>query len=346
VVRQNAQEPQRLWYTRDFTTWTQVTDARPEPRGLPQELLTWRMFDGTTAQGILYKPVDYDPRKRYPVILNFYERQTNLYYDSFIPADGVAGLDPVAITRAGYLLFLPDIHFTLGAPGESIYNAVVSGARHLTTLPFVDGKRMGIISGSFGGYAVNYLVTRTSLFAAAVASCGLTNLFTQYGEHELSEVGRSNAAQIEVGQYRIGVTPWDRLDLYFENSPIFRADKITTPLLLYHNYNDYVVQVAQSMEMFKALRRLGKRVWLLAGSSGHCGSAVDLGFPYLDQFFGHYLKGAPAPKWMTSGVPAVHRGLDTGFEPDSGMTTPGPGLVLQEEVRTPQQRRLVSESRR
>jgi len=211
---------------------------------------------------------------------------------------------------------------------------------------------MGIAGGSFGGYETNYLVTHSNIFAAAYSACGWTDLFSDYGAEDFDEYGFSQMANMETGQMRIGVTPWERPDLYVRNSPIFNADRVTTPLLLVHDKNDYRVPFGQSMELFNALRRLGKRVWLLQYGRGHeasvpifdtSGSGIDgdLGIRF-KQFFDHYLKGAPAPKWMTRGIPARMKAVDSGLEPDAEMATPPlRGLLMDEVVRTPGQLQLL-----
>ena len=135
----------------------------------------------------------------------------------------------------------------------------------------------------------------------------------------------------ERSQGRLGATPWEAQDLYISNSPIFRADKITTPLLMMNNKQDGTVPFAQGVEFFMALRRLGKRVWMLQYDGGYHSldsrtkDAEDYTIRMM-QFFDHYLKGAPAPKWMTRGIPANRKGIDDGLQIDAEIKTPGEGL--------------------
>jgi len=209
---------------------------------------------------------------------------------------------------------------------------------------------MGIAGGSWGGYETNYLVTHSDLFAAAYSACGVTDYFSYYGTEEKDRSGASYTAFAETGQNRLGVTPWERPDLYIKNSPIFTADRVTTPLLIVHDANDYRVPFGQSVELFKALRRLGKRAWLLQYGKGHEGAVPIFGTSGIEdldirfkQFFDHYLKGAPAPRWMTRGVPARMKGVDSGLELDTEIETPPTrGLLMDEQVRTPEQLQLLT----
>jgi len=188
---------------------------------------------------------------------------------------------------------------------------------------------MGLQGHSFGGYETNYLITHSCLFAAACETAGVSDLISEYGSDARGTYPMYHA---ELSQGRIGATPWQRADLYINNSPIFNADKVTTPLLMMHNKGDDVVPFSQGMEFFMALRRLGKRVWLLQyDGSGHVinGNKSALDFTIrVTQFFAHYLKDDPAPTWMTKGIPAALKGIDTGLEPDTEIKKPGPGLNL------------------
>ena len=126
--------------------------------------------------------------------------------------------------------------------------------------------------------------------------------------------------QYEHTQSRIGKTLWDEggLDLYIENSPLFFADKVNTPLLIMNNDNDEAVPWYQGIEYFTALRRLGKQVWMLQynGESHNISKRVNaLDYTIrLSQFMDHFLKGAPMPVWMKYGLPVTHKGIDMGLE--------------------------------
>jgi dipeptidyl aminopeptidase/acylaminoacyl peptidase len=173
---------------------------------------------------------------------------------------------------------------------------------------------MGIQGHSFGGYEVNYLVTRTNMFAAAAEAAGASNLVSKYGS------GGVNSQWIsEEGQYRFGGTLWQKKEQYISNSPVLNSDKVQTPLLVMHNKEDDAVPFTQAVEWFTALRRLGKKVWLLQyDGHGHQlgGKAADDYTIRLTQFFDYYLKGAAPPIWLTKVRPAQLKGVDSGLELD------------------------------
>jgi dipeptidyl aminopeptidase/acylaminoacyl peptidase len=174
---------------------------------------------------------------------------------------------------------------------------------------------MGLQGHSFGGYQTQYIIAHSKLFAAAMSSSGWADLIGRYGSILLR--GVSGHYTTEVDRSRIGATLWERPDLYIKNSAIFSADKITTPLLMMNNKRDDQVPFPLGVELFTALQRLGKKAWMLQYDEGehmvYGKGAIDLTIR-VNQFFDHYLKGAPAPKWMVEGIPAYMKGFETGFE--------------------------------
>jgi len=281
------------------------------------ELHKWKMFDGKESEGLLFKPENFDPNKKYPVIFYFYERNADTRYSYRTPAPSASTINIAYFTSNGYLVFDPNIYYKDGEPGESAYNSVVSAAKYLSKMKFVDSTKMAIQGQSWGGYQVAYLVTRTKMFAAAGAGAPVANMYSAYGGIRWG-AGISRQFQYERSQTRLGATPWQRPDLYTKNSPLFKADKITTPLLLMHNDKDGAVPWYQSIELFTALRRLDKKAWFLQYNDEDHNlverrNRKDLSVR-LSQFFDHYLKGAPMPVWMKSGVPAVNKGIDWGLK--------------------------------
>jgi dipeptidyl aminopeptidase/acylaminoacyl peptidase len=277
--------------------------------------MKWKMFDGKESEGLLFKPENFDPKKKYPVIFYFYERNADNLYNYRAPAPSASVVNIPYFVSNGYLVFDPNIWYKNGQPGESAYNSVVSAAKMIAKLPYVDSTKMAIQGQSWGGYQVSYLVTRTNMFAAAGAGAPVANMTSAYGGIRWGS-GLNRQFQYERSQSRIGATLWQRQDLYIKNSPLFAANKVNTPLLIMHNDMDGAVPWYQGIEYFTALRRLGKKVWMLQ-YNGEDHNLVerrnrkDLSIR-LGQFFDHYLKGAPAPKWMTEGVPATEKGIDWG----------------------------------
>lgn len=321
VQRENTDEYPNLFLTSDFKHYSAMTNIHPEREfnWMSSELVNWRTFDGSPSQGILYKPENFDPRNKYPLLIYYYERMSDDLHKFIDPdlSDGTLNI-PYYVSH-GYLVFIPDIHFKVGWPGKSAYNCVVSGVNYLTRRAYVDSKRMGIQGHSFAGYETNYLITHTHIFAAAVSCNGQSDFVSGYGS--LSANGGSRQSIYESGQSRIGAPLSLRPDQYVANSPIFRTNYINTPILLLDNKEDGVVPFAQGIEFFTALRRLGKRAWLLQydrenHSLNYEPAQKDFTIR-MAQFFDHYLKGAQPPRWMTVGVPATLKQIDSGLQVDT-----------------------------
>lgn len=260
VRRMSAKESPNFFFTNDFKEFAALSFVNPERKfnWLSSELVTWKTFNGSISQGVLYKPENFNPKVRYPIIFLYYERlsdELNLYR---IPGFSEGSINIPYFVSQGYLVFTPDIHYRMGETGQSVVNAVVSAARYLSRMPCVDSQRMGINGHSFGGYETDYLVTHTHLFAAAISASGISDLIHNYGD--LWPDGSSAEEFFELRDGRIGATLWQRPDLYIRNSPIFAADGVTTPLLMMNNKRDEAVHFSQGVEFFTALRRLGKRV--------------------------------------------------------------------------------------
>ncbi|MBC7937400.1 MAG: S9 family peptidase [Rhizobacter sp.] len=301
----------------NLTAVTHLADQQKDYNWLKAELVKWKMFDGKMSEGILFKPENFDPKKKYPVVFYFYERDADGLYSYRSPAPSASTINIAYFVSNGYLVFDPNIYYKTGEPGQSAYNSVVSAAKYLSTMPFVDSTKMGIQGQSWGGYQVAYLVTKTNMFRAAGAGAPVANMTSAYGGIRWG-TGVNRQFQYEKTQSRIGATLWQRPDLYIKNSPLFTADKIKTPLLIMHNDADGAVPWYQGIELFTALKRLDKKVWLLQ-YNGEDHNLVerknrkDLSVR-LGQFFDHYLKGAKPAKWMTDGLPAIDKGRDWGFD--------------------------------
>lgn len=346
ISRQSATLPSHTVLTRDFKNFTPCTgSAREErPPGITLDIIRWTMYDGKPGQGLLLKPRDFDPNKKYPVVVTYYE--TNHIWHNIYSHYNTGHL-----VDHGYLVFSPDIYFSIGETGKNVLNAVVSGAEHIAQLPYVDAKHMGLFGGSFGGFSTNYLLTHSNLFAAAISIAGYSDYIGNKGIQDYGR--RPHESHSGAGsQNRMGLSLWERPDVYIANSSVFYADRVTTPVLFFHNRGDDNVPFEQSVSLFRALRSLGKRAWLvqydgeghMAVSSPNVGYEKDGGDFTIRriQFFNHYLQGAPAPMWMLQGTPARLKGKWTGFELDSTGRTPGEGLPwLNGYERSPVQKELL-----
>ncbi|PSL33565.1 alpha/beta hydrolase family protein [Chitinophaga ginsengisoli] len=294
LQRMQATESPNLLLTDDFIHFTPVTNIRPEA---DYNWLTVTL----TKEGLLYKPTNFDPQKKYPVIFHYYERSKDYLHRYLPPALSEGPLNVPAYVSNGYIVCIPEIRTKKGHPGKSAAKAVLGAAKYLSAFPWVDKQKMGLQGHSFGGYITNYIITHSDLFAAAQASAGPVNFFSGYGAIR-KITGTAMQQLYEQGQNNMGVTPWDRPGLYSKNSPVIRANRVHTPLLLMHNDNDNAVPFAQSIELFTALRRLQQPVWLIQyRDEGHqlFRDPQKLDFSIRQQqFFDHYLKGTPAPDWM------------------------------------------------
>ena len=281
------------------------------------ELIKWDTYNGKTTEGILYKPEDFDPNKKYPVLIYFYEKLTDGLYTYQAPAPTPSRLNISFFVSRGYIVLAPDIRYENGRPGKSAYDYIVSGAEALAKNPWIDRSNMGIQGQSWGGYQVCHLITATPLFKAAWAGAPVANMTSAYGGIRW-ESGMNRQFQYEHTQSRIGATLWEKPELYIENSPLFHLPKVTTPLAIMSNDADGAVPWYQGIEMFTGLRRLGKPVWLLnynneAHNLIQRQNRKDIQIRE-QQFFDHFLKGAPAPQWLSKGVPATEKGKNWGFD--------------------------------
>jgi dipeptidyl aminopeptidase/acylaminoacyl peptidase len=322
-VKHNFTTSPDLWITKDgFRTQKKVTDINPQQRDYnwgTNELVKWKSATGMDMEGILHKPEDFDPGKKYPMIVYFYERTSDLLHYYRAPAPSRSTINITYFTSNGYLVFVPDIAYEIGHPGKSALDCIVPGVEKLCENPWVDKDNIAIQGQSWGGYQVAYMITQPQVFKwkAAGAGAPVSNMTSAYGGLRYG-AGVSRQFQYEHTQSRIGKTLWDGFDLYVENSPVFFADQVETPVLIMHNDNDEAVPWQQGIEFFTALRRLGKPAWMLQYNkeSHNLGSRVnakDLTIR-LSQFFDHFLKGAPMPVWMSRGVPATLKGIDWGLE--------------------------------
>lgn len=318
-TRENFREFPDVWTTDfSFSAPKKLSNANPQMSKYfwgTVERVHWISVDNIPLEGLLYKPEGFDPGKKYPMIVNFYERNSETLHNHFEPFPHRSTINRSMYTSNGYLLFIPDVVYKVGFPGESAMNCIMPGVTALIAKGFVDEKRIGIQGHSWGGYQANYMVTRTNLFAAAEIGATVTNMISAYGGIRW-ESGLSRMFQYEQSQSRIGGTLWEKPMHFIENSPIFFADKIQTPILLLHNDADGAVPWYQGIEMYMALRRLNKPSWMLNyNGEPHWPLKRENRIDFqtrMMQFFDHYLKDAPMPQWMQRGVPAIEKGIRQG----------------------------------
>ncbi|MEO1524973.1 MAG: prolyl oligopeptidase family serine peptidase [Planctomycetota bacterium] len=310
-----------LWTsTTAFKKIQRLTDVNPqqqEYRWGDVKLVSWKSPTDTPLTGMLYTPDGFDPSKKYPMMVYYYERRSDNLHSYYIPATSRSVINFSFYVSRGYVIFVPDIPYRAGEPGPSAVDSVLSGVDHVVDMGFVDEAKIGMQGHSWGGYQAAYLVTQTDRFACAEAGAPVSNMTSAYGGIRWGS-GRSRMFQYEREQSRIGDDLWKARDKYIANSPLFFADKINTPLLILHNDEDGAVPWYQGIELFVAMRRLKRPAWLLNyNGEPHWVMKRENQKDFtirMQQFFDHYLKDAPEPEWMAVGVPAVKKGVSLGLE--------------------------------
>ncbi len=321
-TRESFQEFPDLWVADlSFSDPQKISTVNPqqsEYRWGTVERVEWTSVNGDPLEGLLYKPEGFDPSKKYPMMTYFYEQYADRLHHHHAPAAGRSVINFTFYASRGYVVFVPNIHYEEGYPGESAMQSVMPGVTKIIDRGYIDTENIGVQGHSWGGYQIAYMVTKTDLFAAAEAGAPVSNMISAYGGIRWGS-GMSRMFQYEETQSRIGGTLWDMPMRYINNSPIFQADRINTPLMMMHNDQDTAVPWEQGIELFVALRRLGKPAWLINyNDAPHWPVTLAEKRDWtrrMQQFFDHYLKDAPAPQWLMEGVPAVEKGRTLGLEP-------------------------------
>jgi dipeptidyl aminopeptidase/acylaminoacyl peptidase len=326
LTRESAKESPNIYITEDLVHFRSVTTVAPEKHynWLSVELMTWSLSTGNLCQGMLFKPEDLNVRKKYPLLVNYYEAPSDEICHYREPAATLDEINIPYFVSRGYVVFVPDIHYRVGYAGESALDAIISGTKYVLKQAWIDSTRIGLQGHSFGGYETNYVITHCNLFAAAEEGSGSSDMISKY--NGFGPGGTAGQQIYEKGQYRMGASLYDSPAIYINGSPILLADKVTTPLLMMHNKQDELVPWLQGVEFFSALRRCGKKVWMLQYDKGEHSlqpgpDALDYTIR-IEQFFNHYLKGAPPPIWMTEGIPSREKGMKAGFQLDTSGRLP------------------------
>lgn len=290
-----------------FKKTKKMTDANPQQTDYKwgkRVLVDYTDERGHKLQATLALPADYEPGKKYPMIIYFYEKMSQRHHQYSMPTyDDRPHMSTYASN--GYLVLMPDIIYDEGKPGSSALDDVTSAAKEVIKLGYADPERIGLQGHSWGGYESSFIVTQTDMFAAVVTGAPLTNLISMYNV-AYKRTGNLNGPILEWSQGRMGVSPWDNMELYRSQSPIHHAEKITTPFLILHGTDDGAVDWLQGLEFYTSARRLGKEVILLSypGEPHHLRKEENQkDFQIrMKQYFDHHLKGTEAPLWMKEGV--------------------------------------------
>lgn len=227
------------------------------------EIIEYELDSETNLKGALVYPADYNPQKKYPMIVHVYEKEINkvLYFNP--PFDyNPAGFNMLKYITNDYFVFFPNISYTIGQPGISALKCVTAGVNKVIEKDIIDKNKIGLIGHSYGGYETSFMITQTDMFATAVAGASVTDLFSWYHDiawdFRLTQLWRS-----ENYQWRMGESFYNNKSIYYQNSPMHHIENVNTPILLWTGNKDVNINWEQSVRMFIALKRLGKESKLL-----------------------------------------------------------------------------------
>ncbi len=291
-----------------FQNLRRVTDANPQKARFlwgRAELISYKNLNGVPLRGVLIKPENFDPAKKYPLMVYIYEKLSQNLHRFVDPRPGTS-INPSYYASNGYLVLMPDIVYTVGYPGQSALKCVLPAIQAVVDEGYVNEDAIGIQGHSWGGYQIAYMITQTNRFKAVAAGAPVANMTSAYSGIRWGS-GLPRQFQYERTQSRIGGNLWQYPLRFIENSPVFMADRVQTPILMLHNDQDDAVPWYQGIEYFLALRRLGKEAYLFNYNGELHGLRKRVNQKdytvRMQQYFDHYLKGAPKPEWMVKGIP-------------------------------------------
>ncbi len=234
-----------------------------------KKMITYEV-DGKELNGALVYPANYEPEKKYPMLVNIYEKKSRDAIN-FSPPTGLnyQGFDILSYTTSGYFVLLPDITYEITKPGKSALNSVNRAIDKALENKSINDDKIGLIGHSFGGYEAAFIATQTDRFAAIVAGAAVTDFTSHYHGINWNQLNTDNW-RYEDQQWRMGLSYYENKKAYLENSPLEFVENIDTPLLIWTGDKDYQVTWTQSLELFVALERLNKKANLiLVKDEGH-----------------------------------------------------------------------------
>jgi dipeptidyl aminopeptidase/acylaminoacyl peptidase len=275
-------------------------------------VIDYKTAAGQPRQAALFYPAGYEAGKTYPMIVYMYEKLSDGVHDFSVPSERDYYNAASFITQ-GYVYLQPDIVFRKRDPGLSVVESVVPAVQKVVQMGIADPKKVGTLGHSWGGFDSAFLATNTTTFAASVAGAPIVNLVSNYGNFHWNN-GIAETDHIETGQQRMEVPIYEDLPAYLRNSAVFKANTMTTPLLIEVGDQDGVVFWHQGLELYNIARRAGKPVVLLQyGGENHPvrkrANQIDYHHRIIE-WFDHYLKGVPPASWITDGERYIDRERD------------------------------------
>jgi len=289
-----------------------------------QVLMDYSNRRGDKLQMMLTYPADYQPGKKYPMVVYYYEKLSQGFHQYVTPSERNP-YNTQNFSQNGYFVLRPDIVFQARNPGYSGLDCVESAVKTaLAKVSDIDASRVGNMGHSWGGYqSAFYAAHNHNTFAATIAGAPLTDLISFYG-YTSGNSGLPETGHFETGQERMQVSLWEDPMAYVRNSTVLSIDSLHTPLLLEEGDADGNVNSFQSQELYNFARRLGKNVvYLVYEGENHNVARPESQADYTKrqlEWFAHYLKGEPAAKWITEGetYQARQRILKDGAAPGGG----------------------------
>ena len=304
-----------------FTDAKKISDANPQQKDYlwgHRVLFDFKDHDGHRLQGILALPDDYKAGEKRPMLVTFYEKNSQNLNRYNVPSylTGMGG-SPMQAVSNGYITMLPDVYFHTGSSHSDMLDAVEAAVRKVIEMGYADPKHIGINGHSYGGEGAAFIGTRSRLFAAVGMGAGVTDLYQDFNQNwgwAYQVPGGSGANGSDYYMYsqgRWGFSPWDKPDVYMFESALTHVPEVTAPFLIMHGTADPTVAFQNGLGFYNALRYNNKKAVLLAyPGEGHglrgMANRRDLTVRYFE-FFDHYLKGAPAPKWLSEGIPYLKK---------------------------------------
>lgn len=265
------------------------------------ELIYYSNTKGQKLKAALFYPANYDPTKKYPMVVHIYDVMSDELHQYVNPSFlNREGFNVTNYTLNGYFILMPDIIYQMGSPGSSSVDCITTGVNAVIGKGMVDKDKIGLYGHSFGGYETNFIISQTNIFAAGVSGAGVSDIISYYFNISRNGYFQSDMWRFENQQFRIGKTLYEDKEAYIRNSPIMHAENVNTPLLLWTGKNDRIVPWNQSITYYLALRKLEVQTQMLVypnedHSLENPRNQKDLSKRMM-QWFDYLLKGDPELK--------------------------------------------------